>query len=201
MHTCKLRHRGMHACTHSTMRHIAARQLHTVPDWSHTHTHDHRWLYTNTCNASVCACGHDKTPLCPPHSWPRCLQLKHTCPDMQWNTHVSTVFTVNHATYRKLPTDTKGDGKCCTDMQTGTCTVHVHRCLHMWGRLGSTVLHGNGHQVAAVTKLWINYSTAARAMTTHMPNETTLGVVPMDLSYKCLYVDGKIIISAENRTN
>ena len=54
----------------------------------------------------------------------------------------------------------------------------------MWGRLGSTVLHGNGHQVAAVTKLWINYSTAARAMTTHMPNETTLGVVPMDFCQK-----------------
>ena len=54
----------------------------------------------------------------------------------------------------------------------------------MWGRLGSTVLHGNGHQVAAVTKLWINYSTAARAMTTRSPNETTLSVVPMDLRWK-----------------
>ena len=71
----------------------------------------------------------------------------------------------------------------------------------MWGRLGSTVLHGNGHQVAAVTKLWINYSTAARAMTTHMPNETTLGVVPMDVSYKCLHVDKKFFISAVKMTN
>ena len=90
------------------------------------------------------------------------------------------MFTVNYAIHCKLLTDTKGDGKCCTDMQTGTCTVHVHRCLHMWGRLGSTVLHGSGHQVAAVTKLWINYSTAARAVATRMPNETTLGGVPMD---------------------
>ena len=80
----------------------------------------------------------------------------------------------------------------------------------MWGRLGSTVLHGNGHQVAAVTKLWINYSTAARVMTTCMPNETTLGVVPMDLcqkqknvfkSYKCLHVHEKFFISVAKMTN